>query len=340
MRFRPGNRTSSQAGSIDHRGRLWIAECLSYPDWVKTPEGPDRIVILEDSDGDGKCDKRTVFADKIANLSGLELGFGGVWVCATPNLLFIPDRDGDDVPDGPPAVVLDGWDRNARHNVFNGLRWGPDGWLYGCNGILSNSPSARLARPIPTRVRMNCGVWRYHPTRKPFEAVAHGTTNPWGLDFDDYGEMFITNCVIPHLFHVVPGAHFQRMFGQDINPHSYGLLESCADHIHWAGGHWTDSRGGKGKHDEAGGGHAHAGRHDLPRRQLARPLPQLAASPATSTAIASTTTRWNANGPATSRSTAKDFLLANDEWFRGLELKYGPDGSVYHDRLVRYRRVP
>ena len=55
---------------------------------------------------------------------------------------------------------------------------------------------------------MNCGVWRYHPILKKFEAFAHGTTNPWGLDFDDYGEMFITNCVIKHLCHVVPGAHF------------------------------------------------------------------------------------------------------------------------------------
>ena len=109
------------------------------------------------------------------------------------------------------------------------------------------------------RVAINCGVWRYHPTRAVFEAVAHGTTNPWGLDFDDLGEAFITNCVIPHLFHVVPGAHFQRMYGEDLAPYRYALLETCADHIHWAGGLWTDSREGKGKHGEAGGGHAHVG---------------------------------------------------------------------------------
>ena len=71
--------------------------------------------------------------------------------------------------------------------------------------------------------------------------------------------MFITNCVIKHIFHVVPGAHFVRMYGQDLNPHCYGLIESCADHIHWAGGDWTSSRGGKGAHSAAGGGHAHAG---------------------------------------------------------------------------------
>jgi len=80
-----------------------------------------------------------------------------------------------------------------------------------------------------------------------------------GLDFDEYGQIFITNCVIHHLWHMVPGAHTKRMFGQDPNPHSYGLLESCADHIHWAGGPWQSSRGGQGEHSVTGGGHAHAG---------------------------------------------------------------------------------
>ena len=102
--------------------------------------------------------------------------------------------------------------------MFNGLKWGPDGWLWGCNGILSNSRVGKPGTPDEKRVPINCGVWRYHPTREVFEAVAHGTTNPWGLDFDDHGEAFITNCVIPHLFHVIPGAHFQRMYGEDLHP--------------------------------------------------------------------------------------------------------------------------
>src|SRR5207248_6874661 len=190
----------------------------------------------------------------------IALGFGGVWLCSTPNLVFIPVRAGEDRPAGPPEVVLDGWNlKEAKHNVFNGLTWGPDGWLWGCNGIQSRSLVGPPRTPKEKRVEINCGVWRYHPTRKVFEAVAHGTTNPWGLDFDDSGEAFITNCVIKHLWHVVPGAHFQRMYGQDSNPYSYGLLESCADHLHWGGGHWTESRGGKGPHDVPGGGHAHVG---------------------------------------------------------------------------------
>src|SRR5437899_2083133 len=117
------------AFAFDDRGRLWVAECLSYPNWL--PEGvpgPDRILIFEDRDGDGRFDTCKVFCDKLANVTGLEVGFGGVWVCATPHLLFIPDRDRDDRPDGPPEVVLDGWDLHGQHNVLNGLRWGLDGW--------------------------------------------------------------------------------------------------------------------------------------------------------------------------------------------------------------------
>jgi putative membrane-bound dehydrogenase-like protein len=316
------------AMTLDHKGRLWVVENYSYPIWLGGPRGKDRILIFEDDDNDGRFDRRTVFFDKGTNFTGIELGFGGVWVCATPNLLFIPDSDGDLRPDGEPVAKLDGWDTKAQHNMFNGLKWGPDGWLWGCNGILSNSRVGKPGTPDPKRVAINCGVWRYHPTRAIFEAVAHGTTNPWGLDFDDLGEAFITNCVIPHLFHVVPGAHFTRMYGEDIAPHSYALLETCADHIHWAGGKWTDSREGKGKHGEAGGGHAHVGamiylgdnwpdryRNDvftcnIHGKRLNRD-------------------RLESKGSTYVARHEPDFLMANDPWFRGLELKYGPDGAVY-----------
>jgi putative membrane-bound dehydrogenase-like protein len=316
------------AFTFDDRGRLWVVECTSYPKWTTAKEGKDRVLIFEDTDGDGHFDKCTVFWDKGANLTGIELGFGGVWLCATPNLLFIPVKEGEDKPAGPPEVVLDGWDLKAQHNVFNSLTWGPDGWLYGCNGILSNSKVGAPGTPDAKRVALNCGVWRYHPTRKEFEAVAHGTTNPWGLDFDDYGQMFITNCVIKHLWHVVPGAHFQRMFGQDINPNSYGLLESCADHIHWAGGDWTTSRGGAGAHSDAGGGHAHVGAMIY----LGDNWPDeyrggLFTCNLHGNRVNHDTLERKGSGYVAHH--AKDFLFANDSWFRGLVIKYGPDGGVF-----------
>src|SRR5436190_11169562 len=123
------------AMTTDDRGRLWVVESHSYPQWrTDGGEGRDRILIFEEQAGGYSC---KVFWDRGANLSGIALGFGGVWLCATPNLLFLPVRPGEDRPAGPPRVVLDGWDLRAKHNVFNGLSWGPDGWLYGCNGLLA-----------------------------------------------------------------------------------------------------------------------------------------------------------------------------------------------------------
>src|SRR4051794_10185665 len=110
------------AFTFDDRGRLWVVECFSYPNWLKEGTGRDRIVIFEDKDGDGRFDSRKVFWDKGTNLSGIQIGFGGVWCCSAPNFIFIPDRDGDDVPDGPPVVLLDGWDCiKTKHNVYNSL---------------------------------------------------------------------------------------------------------------------------------------------------------------------------------------------------------------------------
>ena len=319
------------AFTTDDRGRLWVVEGLSYPKWHKKGEqGSDRVVILDDTDGDGKFDSRKVFFDKGTNLSGIEVGFGGVWLCATPFLQFIPDRDGDDKPDrDAPEVVLDGWNLDkAGHNVFNGLTWGPDGWLYGMNGIQSYSVVGAPDTSEDQRQHLDCGVWRIHPVTRAFEVVASGTTNPWGLDFDDHGEMFITNCVIAHLWHVVPGAHFKRMYGQDVNPHVYKLMDSCADHLHWGGGEWTESRGGQGKHGEAGGGHAHVGAMvylgdnwpDSYRNTLF--TINLHGNRVNNDVLRRSGSGYVANH-------AKDFLFANDPWFRGLELQYGPDGGVY-----------
>ena len=102
---------------IDDRGRIWVAENTSYPKW--TPEGKDRILIFEDTDGDGRFDRRTVFCEGLTMITGLEVGFGGAWVVAPPRLLFIPDKDGDDKPDGPPVALLDGFGNQGGHTDFS-----------------------------------------------------------------------------------------------------------------------------------------------------------------------------------------------------------------------------
>jgi putative membrane-bound dehydrogenase-like protein len=310
---------------IDHRGRLWVAENDSYPKWEE--KGKDRIVIFEDTDGDGKFDKRTVFADGFHYLTGLQVGSGGVWVLDIPNLLFFPVKDGEDKPSGEPVVHLDGWSAKGIHNLPNSLTWGPDGWLYGCNGITSPGVVGPPGTPEDQRVKINCGVWRYHPTKKVFEKHAEGTTNPWGLDFDPRGQMFMSNNVIAHLWHVIQGAHYERMFGADFDPHVYEQIKTIADHLHWGGGKWTESRSGQA-HSIAGGGHSHAGfmlyfGESFPGEYRG-------------TAFMCNTHGHRINNDSIERKGSgfvarhrPDFMLANDKWFKGVSVQYGPAGDVY-----------
>ena len=140
----------------------------------------------------------------------LAVGFGGVWVGAAPDFMFFPDADGDDVPDRPPRILLDGWGAQDTHETLNSFSWGPDGWLYGCHGVFTHSAVGKPGTPESDRVKINAGIWRYHPVRHEFEVFSEGTSNPWGVDFNDLGHAFQTACVIPHLYHVIPGGRYQR----------------------------------------------------------------------------------------------------------------------------------
>ncbi len=200
---------------------------------------------------------RTVFAEGLNLVSGLEVGFGGVFVGQAPELLFIPDADGDDVPDGPPEVLLDGWHFEDTHETLNSFIWGPDGWLYGCHGVFTHSKVGPPGTPEDQRVPINAGIWRYHPTSRAFEVFAHGTSNPWGVDFDQHGQSFLTCCVIPHLFHVIPGARYFRQAGRHFDRHVYEDIPTIAKHRHFVGHQWTSAD--KQASLDYGGGHAHAG---------------------------------------------------------------------------------
>jgi putative membrane-bound dehydrogenase-like protein len=293
----------------------------------------DRILIFEDTNHDGIFDKRKVFWDKGSRIAGIEIGFGGVWVAAAPNILFIPDLNGDDLPDGEPDIILNGFESDRiRHNIVNGLRWGPDGWLYGRHGILATSNIGRPNTSKEERVKMNCGIFRYHPVKKTFEVVAEGTTNPWGHDWDEHGQLFFINTVIGHLWHVIPGARYKRMFGNHFDKHLYELIPQTADHYHWDVGNeqWSDLKedGMTSATDAAGGGHAHSGMmiytgNNWPKEYRGNVF------------------TLNLHGRRINqdkllRSNAgyvgkhsDDFMYTDDVWFRGIELSCGPDGGVY-----------
>ncbi len=326
------------AMAIDDRGRVWIAEAYEYPIRAKGQKGRDRILIFEDTDGDGSLDRRKVFIEGLNLVSGLEVGFGGVWVGAAPYLLFIPDRDGDDKPDSEPEVLLDGWGYQDTHETLNAFIWGPDGWLYGCHGVFTHSRVGKPGTPDEERIPLNCAVWRYHPLRHEFDVFAHGTSNPWGVDFNDYGQAFITACVIPHLYHIIDGARYQRQGGRHFNQHTYRDITTIADHLHYLG---AKPHSGNSKSDAAGGGHAHAGAMIY----LGGKWPERYRNQIFMNNIHGQRLNMDILKPKGSGyvgSHGPDFLLTGDQASQILNIRYGPDGNAWmidwYDMQACHRR--
>jgi putative membrane-bound dehydrogenase-like protein len=357
---------------LDDRGRVWVAEGLSYPKRRGNPPveerpagsdlsspsdaqfkdivgGMDRILVLEDTDGDHRFDKRTVFLENVNLISGLEVGFGGVWIGAAPYLLFVPVTDWNDPkPAGRPRILLDGWDYAAdTHETLNTFNWGPDGWLYGCHGVFCPSHVGKPGTPKDRRQRMDCGIWRYHPTRHTFEVFAEGTSNPWGMDFDDHGQAFLEACVIPHFWHMIQGARYERQGGQHfaitleekdrcqkhlakeaprhVNPFIYDHLRTHGDHVHWAGA--KGPHAANARSDSVGGGHAHAGLMVY----LGGSWPESYRNQIFIGNIHGQ--RFNVDipvrqGSGYSGKHAPDFLNFNDTWSQSLNQLYDQDGSV------------
>jgi putative membrane-bound dehydrogenase-like protein len=323
--------------TTDPRGRLWVAENYTYAEnpVVLDERHRDRIVILEDRDNNGEADKRTVFWDQARQLTSIEVGMGGVWAMCPPQLLFLPDADGDDRPDSDPVVVLDGFELGAssHHNFANGLKWGPDGWLYGRNGISNDGHVGLPGTPDQERLLIGPGIWRFHPQTRRLEMVCSGTTNTWGHDWDDHGELFFINTVIGHLWHALPGAHFKRMFGPDHNPYVYELLDQNADHLHWDTAEaWNEAKKGMSNStDAAGGGHAHCGMmiylgDNWPGQYRGRLFTLNMHGRRINQ------DRLERHGATYTGLHEADMLMSSDPWFRGIELLYGPDGGVYIDR--------
>ena len=310
----------------DDRGRLWVAENRDYESRSDgfSNGGNSRIVILEDTDHDGVAETRKVFMDGIIFPSALAVGFDGVFVGAPPNLLFVPDRNGDDRADVDDIEVrLTGWGIRDRHEVLNSLHWGPDGWLYGLQGYATTSKvrkpegKGRLFRhkePFPEDrpgqgegVDINGGVWRYHPTKETFEVVAHGFSNPWGIDYDAKGQLLISACVIPHLFHVIPGGIYHRQGGQHFNPYVYSDIQTIADH----------------RHRSAHGGARVYQSDAFPASQQGR----IFMANIHEHALLSDVLERKGSGFIARHG--DDFMLANNAQWIGFSVEIGPDGAVY-----------
>lgn len=313
--------------SFDDRGRMWVLQYRQYPipngltavemdEWLRTkydrrpeppPEGPkgqDRISIYEDSDGDGRVDVVRDFINDLNLASGMALGHGGVFVVQPPYLLFYADRNGDDVPDGPPDVLLTGFGMEDAHAFANSLTWGPDGWLYGTQGSTSTADIRGIG--------FQQGVWRYHPRTDRFELFAEGGGNSWGVEFDRHGNVFAAGNTVEPLVHHVQGAYYVKGFGKHgplHNPHAYGYFLPVQHH-----GYVGDSL--------TGGAVIYQGGF----------FPEQFADALIAPNTRHSAMRWSTierRGSTFATRAGGDFLTTDDIWFRPVDSTVGPDGALY-----------
>lgn len=324
---------------FDDRGRLWVIQYLQYPNpaglqrvevdrYSRTkydkipkpppygPVGADRISILEDVDGDGQADSIKDFVGGLNLASGMAFGYGGVFVLNVPYLLFYPDENRDDVPDGDPHVLLSGFGMEDAHSVANSLAWGPDGWLYGCQG---STVTANIRG-----IEFQQGVWRYHPNTHEFELFCEGGGNSWGLDFDSTGQLlYSTNWGGKVMLHGVQGAYLIKSFGKHgalHNPFAFGYF----DHV---------------PHDGFRGGHVSVGGlfyngttfpANLHGKYLAGDL-------------LGHGVYWHElheRGGTFASAYVGTLLAGNDSWFAPTDVTLGPDGAIYvtdwHDKRTAH----
>lgn len=173
----------------DSKGRAWVATSSTFPHLKPGREPNDKLIILEDTDNDGKADKHTVFAEKLLNPYSVMPVAGGAYVTSATEFLFLVDTDGDDKSDER-RIVYDGFGNADASHMIHGLRWAPWGDLYFTQGIYINS---FVDTPYGRRVLNGTGTWAFRPENESLEIISRGLVNPWGLAFDQWGQSFATS---------------------------------------------------------------------------------------------------------------------------------------------------
>lgn len=319
--------------SFDHRGRMWVVQYLQYPFpaglkvvkydqylravFDKVPQAPpnhvkgaDKVSVLEDTDGDGTFDKVKDVITGLNIVSAVTVGKGGIWVLNPPYLMFYPDADGDDIPDGDPEVHLSGFGLEDTHSVANSIKWGPDGWLYGANGSTSTGTvSSAVTKNVHFKGQM---IWRYHPETKIFEIFAEGGGNTFSLEIDSKGRVFSgTNNGGTRGMHYAQGGYAHKNWGKHgplTNPYAFGYYEHMRHKGYQERFSQTFSIYEGGIFPAKYNGAVFAA-NSLHNRVMASNL------------IPDTSTYRTEDMPP--------IVLTQDRWFRPVDIKVGPDGCVY-----------
>ncbi len=209
--------------SFDNKGRLWVGVMPSYPAYKPGDGKPnDKLLILEDTDNDGKADKQTVFADSLSLTIGFELAPEGVYVSQAPNLVLLKDTDGDDHADTK-EILLSGFDDHDTHHAISAFTADPSGAIYMGEGVFLHT---NVETAYGTVRATNGGFYRYSPQRHYLERTAQlPIPNPWGIAFDEWGQPFFAHTSGPDMTWMMPGTIKSR-YGQS-NPLPKNLIEEA-----------------------------------------------------------------------------------------------------------------
>jgi putative membrane-bound dehydrogenase-like protein len=338
---------------FDEKGRLWVAETPEYPGgrsinkndepiavatWAKDKSNEanptdnrkpkDRISWLEDTDGDGRMNKKHVFADGLELVTSLVFYKDGVIVAQAPDILWLRDINGDGKCDmqGERVVLYTGFGTFDTHAVINNFRRGMDGWIYGAVGYSAGAPRSKDGRDLG---RVTAGVFRFKPDGSAVEQIASGSCNTWGFDFAPDGEMFYTTATCgEHFLHVV-------MPEKAIARGTVGNIRSSAvlpDHQKvFPGVHAT--RPPYVQIDWVGGFTASAGSciyngGAWPERFNNSHF----SSEPTVCLVHEDILRPNGSTYIASKDPARldtEFIAGSDLWFRPIHTRVGPDGALY-----------
>jgi glucose/arabinose dehydrogenase/lysophospholipase L1-like esterase len=202
--------------TFDAQGRLWVTSAESYPQYLPGTPVNDKVLVLSDTNGDGKADHQQVFADGLYLPIGIELGDGGAYVSQQPNLVFLKDTDGDGKADLK-ELRLHGFDTADSHHSISAFEWGPGGELYFEEGTFLHS---QIESPHGLTRCANAAVYRYEPRTEKFGVfVSYDFANPWGHCFDKWGQDYVADAS--------PGAnYFAAAFSGDLDhPRKHPALQ-------------------------------------------------------------------------------------------------------------------
>ena len=314
----------------DERGRLWIAETVDYPNELQTPgQGRDRIKICEDTDGDGRADKFTVFADKLSIPTSLCFANGGLIVLEGGHTLFLKDTNGDDVADER-RVLFSGWGMEDTHATASNLRYGYDGWIWGTVGY-SGFEGTVGGREI----KFSMGIYRFRPDGSELEFVRSSNNNTWGLGLSEEGVVFGSTANNNASWHMaVPNRFYERVRGWAAtrmetiaNSQNFYPITSKVRQVD-AHGRYT-----------AGAGHALYTGRSFPEEYWNR-----TAFVAEPTGHLVGWFRLEGSGSDFRAVNQGSFLASDDEWTAPIVAEVGPDGALWvidwYNYIVQHNPVP